>query len=53
MDFAACSFGVQVANDGRVWVCVNGVAWLRFARRATGMNLLKLNLHYRRPVPDE
>jgi len=25
-----CLFGVQVAHDGRVWVCVNGVAYLRF-----------------------
>lgn len=23
-------FGVQVADDGRVWVCLNGVSWLRF-----------------------
>lgn len=22
--------GVQVARDGRVWLCVNGVAWIRF-----------------------
>jgi hypothetical protein len=22
--------GVQIANDGRVWVCVDGVAFLRF-----------------------
>ena len=25
-----CTFGVQVNNDGRVWVCVNGVTFLRF-----------------------
>lgn len=23
-------FGVQIAWDGRVWVCVNGMAFLRF-----------------------
>ena len=23
-------FGLQVSKDGRVWVCVNGVALLRF-----------------------
>lgn len=23
-------FGIQIANDGRVWVCINGVAFLRF-----------------------
>ena len=25
-----CTFGVQVNHDGRVWVCINGVTWLRF-----------------------
>jgi streptogramin lyase len=25
-----CSVGVQVASDGRIWVCVNGLAFLRF-----------------------
>ena len=25
-----CQFGIQVASDGRVWVCVNGIAWIRF-----------------------
>ena len=23
-------FGLQVAKDGRVWVCINGVAFIRF-----------------------
>ena len=23
-------FGLQVARDGRVWVCINGIAFLRF-----------------------
>lgn len=23
-------FGIQVAEDGRIWVCVDGVAFLRF-----------------------
>ncbi len=23
-------FGIQIAKDGRVWVCINGVAFLRF-----------------------
>ena len=22
--------GIQIANDGRVWVCIDGVAFLRF-----------------------
>jgi hypothetical protein len=25
-----CTFGVQVHHDGRVWVCVNAVTFLRF-----------------------
>lgn len=25
-----CTFGVQVHEDGRVWVCVNGQTFLRF-----------------------
>ena len=23
-------FGIQIAEDGRVWVCINGVSLLRF-----------------------
>jgi hypothetical protein len=23
-------FGIQIARDGRVWICINGVAWIRF-----------------------
>lgn len=26
-------FGLQVAVDGRVWVCVNGMAYIRFKPR--------------------
>jgi len=25
-----CDFGVQIARDGRVWICVDGVAFIRF-----------------------
>jgi len=25
-----CVFGVQVHDDGRVWVCINGSTFLRF-----------------------
>lgn len=25
-----CHVGVQIAEDGRIWICVNGVALLRF-----------------------
>ena len=30
LDLTDCHFGVQIAHDGRVWVCVNGLAFLRF-----------------------
>ena len=23
--------GIQIAKDGRVWVCINGIAFLRFS----------------------
>jgi len=23
-------FGIQIAEDGRIWVCVNGIAFIRF-----------------------
>ena len=23
-------FGIQIASDGRVWICVDGVAFIRF-----------------------
>lgn len=25
-----CCFGIQVSSDGRVWICINGQAFLRF-----------------------
>ena len=25
-----CDFGIQIADDGRVWVCINGLAFIRF-----------------------
>ena len=30
LDLQNCQFGIQVCRDGRVWVCVNGMAYLRF-----------------------
>jgi hypothetical protein len=30
LDLDNCQFGVQVAEDGRVWVCINSVSVLRF-----------------------
>lgn len=29
-------FGLQVAKDGRVWVCINGIAFLRFSPHPNG-----------------
>lgn len=29
-------FGVQVAADGRVWICINGIAFIRFSPHANG-----------------
>lgn len=29
-DLGSADFGLQVASDGRVWVCINGVAFIRF-----------------------
>lgn len=33
LDLQDCDFGLQVSEDGRVWVCVNGIAWIRFKPR--------------------
>ncbi len=30
IDLQHCTVGVQVSFDGRIWLCVNGVAWIRF-----------------------
>lgn len=29
-------FGIQIAKDGRVWVCINGLAFLRFSPHLDG-----------------
>ena len=29
-DTSNCDFGIQAAEDGRVWICINGIAFLRF-----------------------
>lgn len=29
-------FGLQTAADGRVWVCINGIAFLRFKPEGMG-----------------
>ena len=35
MDLTDALFGIQVSADGRVWVCVNGMSWLRFKPHRT------------------
>jgi len=30
VQFGVHDFGIQIAEDGRVWVCINGVSFLRF-----------------------
>jgi hypothetical protein len=34
MNLLNADFGVQISSDGRVWVCVNGIAFVRFKPRA-------------------
>ena len=29
-------FGIQIAKDGRVWICINGIAFLRFSPHPNG-----------------
>ena len=25
-----CDFGIQISVDGRVWICIDGIAFIRF-----------------------
>ena len=25
-----CDFGIQIFSDGRVWICIDGIAFIRF-----------------------
>ena len=29
-------FGIQIAEDGRVWICINGIAFIRFSPHPNG-----------------
>ena len=29
--------GLQIAVDGRIWLCVNGIAFIRFSPHANGL----------------
>ena len=31
-----CDFGIQIAADGRVWICINGQAFIRFSPHKDG-----------------
>lgn len=31
-----CDLGIQIAPDGRVWLCINGIAFLRFSPHPDG-----------------
>ena len=35
IDSQFCDFGIQIAKDGRIWICVNGVAFIRFKPNVT------------------
>jgi streptogramin lyase len=30
MDKMNSDIGVQIAKDGRIWICINGIAFIRF-----------------------
>ena len=34
--YRRCDFGIQIAEDGRVWVCIDGIAFLRFSPHPDG-----------------
>lgn len=29
-DLNECDFGIQIARDGRIWICINGISFIRF-----------------------
>jgi hypothetical protein len=29
--------GIQIAEDGRIWICINGIAFLRFSPHLNGL----------------
>ena len=34
MDLTQADFGIQIASNGQVWICVNGIAFIRFKPHA-------------------
>lgn len=37
----SCDFGIQIAEDGRVWICVDGIAFIRFIPTSYGKGWTK------------
>ncbi len=33
------NFGVQIAKDGRVWICIDGQSFIRFKLRPEGVKI--------------
>ena len=50
MDPTDCVFGIQIADDGRVWVCVNSVTFLRFKPNGKDIGTFKGQDRYGRPL---
>ena len=55
-----CDFGIQIADDGRVWICVNGQAFLRFKPREENKAIDKFwrceecgYKNYQKPMPKD
>ena len=36
-----CDFGIQISVDGRVWICVDGIAFVRFKPEMHGQEIFK------------
>jgi hypothetical protein len=36
IDLSDADFGLQVSSDGRVWVCIDGIAFIRFKPKSIG-----------------
>lgn len=39
--YMECSLGLQTAKDGRIWININGVAFLRFKPDGMGLGILR------------
>ena len=52
LDLSDCQVGVQVAYDGRIWVCVNGMSLLRF-KPSAGQRYANIALGDRTLTPED